>query len=161
MKKKRKKRTSDANASPTSRSMPCLSLSIGYFGRTAHPVFTAKHVITWHGVSIWSVWVLAVSPPRLLRTPGLVPGDTEWGTERALALCKHSSAIAKTLLCYQCCFGHIADYSTIQAAGKNCNTMPARASTNIPLAPCGIFRLSCITLLLWCNLLDSFNIFTA
>lgn len=27
------------------------------------------------------------------------------GGEKALVLCKHCSAIAKTLMCYQCCFG--------------------------------------------------------
>lgn len=45
--------------------------------------------------------VLAVSPPPTSYSP-LVAG-TEGETDKTLELCKHSSVIDKTLVCYQNC----------------------------------------------------------
>lgn len=42
----------------------------------------------------------AVSPPSSLFTPGQLPVGAARETEKALTLCKHCSAIAKTSLCY-------------------------------------------------------------
>jgi len=48
----------------------------------------------------------AVSPPSSSCTPSLLAGGVVRGAGKALTLCKHCSAIAKTPLCYQCCFQH-------------------------------------------------------
>lgn len=46
--------------------------------------------------------VLAMSPPSFLPTSSLLAEGTEWGrTVTASMLCKHCSAVAKTLECYQ------------------------------------------------------------
>jgi len=50
--------------------------------------------------------VLAVSPPNFLTTPSLFTKGAEREKEKVLTLCKHCSATARTLLCYQCCFSH-------------------------------------------------------
>lgn len=41
------------------------------------------------------------SPFQPLAHPSLLPEVAEWGTEKALTPCKHSSATPKTLVCYQ------------------------------------------------------------
>lgn len=50
--------------------------------------------------------VPAVAPCSSLCTPSLLAGRAAWGAAKALTLCKHCSAAAKTSLCHQCCFGH-------------------------------------------------------
>lgn len=40
-----------------------------------------------------------VSSPKFLPTPSLLSGWTEWEKYKSLTLCKHGSAIAKTLVC--------------------------------------------------------------
>ena len=67
--------------------------------------FIAEHAVIRYGICFWLVWIicLVVSPPNLLHTPQSV----HWGKqiEKALMLCKHCSAKARTLVCYQYCFG--------------------------------------------------------
>lgn len=41
-------------------------------------------------------------------------------------LCKHCLAIAKTLVCYQHCFGHRSKTCAMLAAMKEINSIPAR-----------------------------------
>ena len=50
---------------------------------------------------IWGQLSWAVSPPSFLCTPSPLTGEAVREAEKALALCKHSSAITKTSLCYQ------------------------------------------------------------
>lgn len=95
--------------------------------------FIAEHNIIWHGMEIpvWLVPVicLIVPPPNLLCIPQSLWGvDTEWDTEKALMLCRHCSARAKTFVCYQHCFGH-KEHSTMPAATKKINSIPVRLST--------------------------------
>lgn len=47
----------------------------------------------------------AVLPPSLLTTPSLLTAGGQSEKQEALNLCKHYSAKAKTLVCYQYCFG--------------------------------------------------------
>ena len=72
--------------------------------------FIAEHSITW----VWSIPLVSLCqlswlcPPSSLLTPRLFAGEgkAEWEKEKALMLCKHCSAIAKTLMCYQQGFNH-------------------------------------------------------
>lgn len=48
--------------------------------------------------------VLALSSPSFLCILSVLPAEPVWGTERALAPCKHCSAVNETFLCYQQCF---------------------------------------------------------
>ena len=69
--------------------------------------FIAEHDVIWYGISLWSLWVSC---------PGYVPsqdlahpqptGEGGNAGERALTLCEHCSAIAKTLVCYR----HLSSY---------------------------------------------------
>jgi len=45
-------------------------------------------------------------PFNFLSTPSLISGLAEWEEEKASTLCKHCSAIAKTLVCYLYHFSH-------------------------------------------------------
>lgn len=55
---------------------------------------------------------------------------TEWETEKAFMLCKHYSIVAKTLLCYQNCFGHKYKVQPIiWVAMKKINAIPTRPIT--------------------------------
>lgn len=65
------------------------------------PCFTAEHKVLWDGISLsWGqlAW--------LCPFPDSHPDCVEWDTEKALALCWHSSTSAKLSLCYQHCLGH-------------------------------------------------------
>ena len=70
--------------------------------------FIAEHDFTWYGITLWLVQVICpvASCPNPLHSPNLFTGRAEWETEMALMLCKHCSAKARTLMCYQYCFGH-------------------------------------------------------
>lgn len=50
--------------------------------------------------------VLGVSSLSPLPTPSLLTVEAEWEKERTLMVCKHCSAIGKTLVYYQHCFSH-------------------------------------------------------
>lgn len=50
--------------------------------------------------------VLGVSSLSPLPTPSLLTVGAEWEKERTLMVCKHCSAIGKTLVYYQHCFSH-------------------------------------------------------
>lgn len=63
--------------------------------------------------------VVAVSPPNLLPIPSLLVGENLW-------LCKCCSAVAKTFVCYQHCFGQNLKHSTIQATMRKVNSIPTR-----------------------------------
>lgn len=77
------------------------------FPTTQSPqLFIAEHGITWQGISLWSVWVICPGcvPHGPLSTRGWYAVGAEWEKEKALMLCNHYSAIAKTLVCHQHCF---------------------------------------------------------
>jgi len=58
-----------------------------------------------YGISLYSVGVSSPSyfPSEILTKPLTLGGGME---EKALTLCKHYSATAKTLACYPQCFSH-------------------------------------------------------
>lgn len=78
---------------PTSRPMPRHSPSNGYLGKTRHTVLLLS--MTLYGMEYF------FAPLR-----SAVRGGVAWETEKALVLCKHSSAVINTPVCYQHCFGH-------------------------------------------------------
>lgn len=72
------------------------------------PVFVAEHVLVRNNTFISSSLLPRLSllstfcptPSYLLRM------EAKWEKEKALMLCKHCSAIAKTWVCYKYCFNH-------------------------------------------------------
>jgi len=72
--------------------------------------------------------VLAVTAPSLLPTPSLLTGRAKQDTETALTLCKHCSAIPKTLVCYSVSVTNQKHHTT-WAAMKKIYSIPARPST--------------------------------
>jgi len=78
---------------------------------TTHPKNPLLHFCccgdaVWHGRSVQSV---PVTFPGCVPSPQLVnPWSTHWGSEwkpeESLMLCRHLSATAKSLVCYQHCF---------------------------------------------------------
>ena len=100
---------SEAVTTQSRRSMPGQTLSKGYFEEQPHsPSVIADHDVIWCGVSIWLVGVSypGFVPFQPLAAPSLLPARAEGEIEKALTLCKHCSAIATMLGCYQSCFGH-------------------------------------------------------
>jgi len=81
--------------------MPSLSLSSGYLPKTLSPQFLLLSM-TLYGMEYpfgrFGSAIQIVSPPNFLPTPSLLAGKEK---EKALTLCKHSSATAKTPGCYQ------------------------------------------------------------
>lgn len=91
---------------PISTSKPSQSVGSGYFGKPTSRI-GAEHDVLWHGISCCSALVRCPScaPPNVFLTPVyLLEGQGE--KQNALILCKHCSAIAETLVCYQHWFGH-------------------------------------------------------
>ena len=73
-----------------------------------HPVLLLNmmlHGMEYHFHHFGSSVSLA-SPHNLLPMPSVLTGAAEWETEKTLMLCKHCSAVAKTLVGYQYCFGY-------------------------------------------------------
>lgn len=65
------------------------------------PVFIANH--GWQGILLSSLGsaVPALLPPIFLCLPSLLTGGMVRGAGKALTLCEHCSALAKTSLCHQ------------------------------------------------------------
>lgn len=85
---------------PTSRMMACQSPSNGYLPRNILPsVAVAEHEVTWNGIIYPLVSSAQVS--QMCPLPASCPHPT---FSLCDMLCKLCSAIAKTLVCYQCCF---------------------------------------------------------
>ena len=85
--------------------------------------------------------VLAVSPPNPFPTPSLLVLGPESEKEKALMLCKHCSAIAKTLCFTSTGLVTSLEHSTIQAATEKINSIPAKPSAisisySVPLTSC-------------------------
>lgn len=76
--------------------------------------------------SLWPVWV---SCPGSAPSHALVHRQPTWETENALKLCKHCSATAKPLLCYQTVSATNPKHSIMQPAMKDADSIPARHST--------------------------------
>lgn len=72
------------------------------------PVFIAEHDIIWYVIPLCSVEVSSpgCAPPSFLVSSSPLTGGLVWEAEKALTLCKYSSAIAKTSLYCQHCFCH-------------------------------------------------------
>ena len=73
-----------------------------------HSALYAEHDVLWSGISLGSVGDSCPScvPSQLLVPPQPLAGGAGWEAEKALALCKHRSAITRRSLCYQHCFQH-------------------------------------------------------
>lgn len=73
-----------------------------------HPIFIAEHDVIQCRTSLWLVWVSCSShdSSQSLDHPWPTCWASVQGAEKALALCKQFWATAKTLVCWQCCFGH-------------------------------------------------------
>lgn len=74
------------------------------------------------------------------------------GKEKSLMPDKHCSAIAKTLVCYQCCFSHKSKWQQYGPAMRKINSVPTRPSkiykviiitnvmiTDLPTHACNLF----------------------
>lgn len=72
--------------------------------------------------------VLALSPPHILLTPQPAGWEGQFG-EKALTLCKHPSAAAKMLVCYQHCLATNEKHSTTWAVMRKVNSIMAESST--------------------------------
>lgn len=97
------------------------------------PPFIAGHVITEYGKSLWRVWDSSPSLP----TPSLLAFG-RGGEKTALRLCKHCSAIAKTLVSYQHCLGYTDKPQHYSAAMRKVHSIPTsnlKVLTS-PLLPC-------------------------
>lgn len=72
---------------------------------------------------------LALSPPKFLCTPNLLPGCVGWGAEKAFTLRNHCLTITKTSLCYlQCCQRKPKIYHMFATAEKIYST-PTKSNT--------------------------------
>jgi len=79
------------------------------FQKTALPQFSLLSVTSRgmeYALGQFGSAVLVASPHNFLHIPNLLAEGAEWEKEKALMLCKHCSAIAKPLVCYQCCFSY-------------------------------------------------------
>lgn len=96
------------------------------------PVYCwARHYMAW-SISLACLGHRPGCIPRsILYPPQSLWGDrhrAEWEREKALMLCEHYSARAKIPVCYQHCSSH-EEHSTITAAMRKTNSVPARPST--------------------------------
>ena len=86
----------------------------------------------WHHM-VWNIPLVSWGQlSQLCPLPKLLvhPQPAHWWggvrAEKALALCKHCSAITKTSLCYQHCFSTTPKHSPILATMKKINSIPAK-----------------------------------
>lgn len=92
------------------------------------PALIAERDAIWHGISLR---LAALSLPNFSHTLAyLLGGQNGEKGEKALMLCKHCSAVGKTLLYYV--LVPSPQRSTILAAMKKVNCIPARPSTASP-----------------------------
>lgn len=105
----------------------CLFLSSLIFVELKATVnISMNEVVLVHHVSMLLLLLLLLVMLQLLVNSLVAEKQT------ALILCKHCPAIAKTLMCYQCCFSHKS--KTICAAVKKVNSIPTKPSN--PLVLC-------------------------
>lgn len=92
--------------------------------------FIAEHDTTWHGIPLClaGVTCLTVSLPKSCAPYNLFTGKAEWGTDKVLMQWKRSSAIAKSLIYYQHCFGCGPKAQHCTSCYKKINSITARHS---------------------------------
>lgn len=71
--------------------------------------FIADHEVICYEIFFYSIWFCCFGffyLPSILPMPGLRTMGTEEGGKKVLMLCRHTSEVASTLLCYQLWFSH-------------------------------------------------------
>lgn len=91
---------------PTRNLMPNYSHSKDCTGKTPSLSFIAEHDFLWFVICSWWVWVSSVPFQLLAHTLTHLLCRSEWEAGNILTLCKHFSAMDRTLLFYQHCFCH-------------------------------------------------------
>lgn len=133
MKEERRNKWCEGNhvPPPTGRPMSSKSPSNGHLGRQPCLLslfFTAEHDAKLFEISL--LWTPVSFPSCNPSQPPAYTLQRQSGKEtKPSCLCKHCSAIAKTLVCCQHCFSHKSKTQHLMGFIKRVNSIPAIPST--------------------------------